>query len=111
MKQFFIQAVEVGAASGVVLGEQGQSSFTIVNEGALDVQFEVQPSANQVSLTMFDHLVQLKSDIFGYQPHDPYPCFACCLMIQAWGSHLAPFTLQRTFLLSCLLHYMPQTHL
>ena len=39
-----LQEVSVGPPGGVVLGEQGQASFTIFNEGALEVQFDVQRS-------------------------------------------------------------------
>ncbi|KAL0048978.1 hypothetical protein WJX82_003679 [Trebouxia sp. C0006] len=35
------QELSVGPSGGVVLGEQGQATFTILNEGALQVQFEI----------------------------------------------------------------------
>ncbi|DBA92223.1 hypothetical protein WJX77_001787 [Trebouxia sp. C0004] len=35
------QELSVGPPGGVVLGEQGQAAFTILNEGALQVQFEI----------------------------------------------------------------------
>ena len=60
MSEVCTQEVQVGAASGVVLGEQGQASFTLVNEGALEVQFEITSSANQVSSALFSYLAQLK---------------------------------------------------
>ena len=39
----------MGPAGGVVLGEQGHASFTILNEGALDVQYTISSLELQVS--------------------------------------------------------------
>ena len=43
-----VQEVSVGPPGGVVLGEQGQAAFAIVNDGALEVQFQIRSDA-QVS--------------------------------------------------------------
>ena len=42
------QEVRVGPSSGVVLGEQGLASFTILNEGALEVQYNISAHEPQV---------------------------------------------------------------
>lgn len=43
------QEVRVGPGGGVVLGEQGHASFTILNEGALEVQYNITALESQVS--------------------------------------------------------------
>lgn len=42
------QEVSVGPNGGVVLGEQGHASFTILNEGALEVQYSISAHDPQV---------------------------------------------------------------
>lgn len=42
------QEVSVGPSGGVVLGEQGHGSFTILNEGALEVQYSISAHDPQV---------------------------------------------------------------
>lgn len=41
----------MGLPGGVVLGEHGQATFTILNEGALEVQFDIQHHDIQVCTT------------------------------------------------------------
>ncbi|KAA6423269.1 MAG: flagellar associated [Trebouxia sp. A1-2] len=42
------QELLVGPSGGVVLGEHGQAAFTILNEGALQVQFEISSGGQKV---------------------------------------------------------------
>ena len=42
------QEVRVGPSGGVVLGEQGHASFAILNEGALEVQYNISAHDSQV---------------------------------------------------------------
>lgn len=39
----------MGPPEGVVLGEQGHASFTILNEGALEVHYDISSPDSQVS--------------------------------------------------------------
>lgn len=43
-----LQEVAVGPAGGLVLGEQGQASFTLLNQGALEVQYTIASVGQQV---------------------------------------------------------------
>ena len=42
------QEVSIGPSGGVVLGEQGHACFTILNEGALEVQYNISAHEPQV---------------------------------------------------------------
>ena len=44
------QEVHVGGSDGVTLGEEGHATFQIVNDGALDVDFEVDLAPEEVGI-------------------------------------------------------------
>lgn len=75
-----VQELSVGPSGGVVLGEQGQAAFAIVNDGALEVQFQISSDA-QVSSD-----AQISSDA---QPCSVSSASSLQLCLLEWGGGLS----------------------